>query len=211
MTGAKRTELLLLALGFCFFCGSALAADEPKLSAEERAKVIKLLKDSQAETIDALEKLSDAQLKFKPAPDRWSVLECAEHIMLSESLLFDAVKRAVNTKPNPDWEAKTKGKTEFLEDVLAGRKGKAQAPESIVPSGKLSREQVIQKFKEARAITLKFAEQTQVPLKEHTLDHPSPVFGTLNGYQWLIYIPLHNIRHNKQIAEVKADANFPKK
>jgi hypothetical protein len=51
---------------------------------------------------------------------------------------------------------------------------------------------VIQKFKEARAITLKFAEQTEVPLKAHTLDHPSPLFGTLNGYQWLIYIPLHN-------------------
>jgi hypothetical protein len=211
MNGAKRAVLVLLALGICVFCDSALAADDGKLSAEERAKVIKLLKDSQAETLEALEKLSDAQLKFKPAPERWSVLECAEHIMLSEALLFDAVKRVVDTKPNPDWEAKTKGKTEFLEDVLAGRKGKAQAPESIVPSGKLSREQVIQKFKEARAITLKFAEQTQVPLKEHTLEHPSPIFGTLNAYQWLIYIPLHNVRHNKQIAEVKADANFPKK
>jgi hypothetical protein len=211
MTGAKRAVLFLLALGFCVFCGSAPAADDGKISAEERAKVIKLLKESQAETLDALEKLSDAQLKFKPAPDRWSVLECAEHIMLSEALLFGAVERVVATKPNPDWENKTKGKTEFLEDVLAGRKGKAQAPENIVPSGKLSREQVIQKFKEARAITLKFAEQTQVPLKEHTLDHPAPVFGTLNGYQWLIYIPLHNIRHNKQIAEVKADPNFPKK
>jgi hypothetical protein len=131
--------------------------------------------------------------------------------MLSEGLLFDAVKRAVATKPNPDWAAKTKGKTEFLEDVLAGRKGKAQAPEDIVPSGKLSREEVIKKFKVARAATLKFAEETQVPLKAHTLDHPSPVFGTLNGYQWLIYIPFHNVRHNKQIAEVKADAKFPKK
>ena len=212
MNAAKRAVELVLALGCFIFCKLGLWLPvEGKLSADERAKVIKLLKDSQAETLEALEKLSDAQLKFKPAPERWSVLECAEHIMLSEGLLFSAVQRAVETKPNPDWEAKTKGKTEFLEDVLAGRKGKAQAPESIVPSGKLSREQVIQKFKEARAITLKFAEQTQVPLKAHTLDHPSPVFGTLNGYQWLIYIPLHNIRHNKQIAEVKADANFPKK
>ena len=211
MTAAKRAVLLLLALGFGVFCNSALGADDGKLTAEERAKAVKLLKDSQAETLDALEKLSDAQLKFKPAPDRWSVLECAEHIMLAESLLFEAVKKAADTKPNPDWEAKTKGKTEFLEDVLAGRKGKAQAPESIVPSAKLSREEVIKKFKEARAKTLKFAEETQVPLKEHTMDHPSPIFGTLNAYQWLVYIPYHNIRHNKQIAEVKADANFPKK
>jgi hypothetical protein len=48
-------------------------------------------------------------------------------------------------------------------------------------------------------------------LKEHTADHPFAVFGTLNAYQWLIYIPLHNIRHNQQIAEVKASAGYPGK
>jgi hypothetical protein len=95
--------------------------------------------------------------------------------------------------------------------VLAGRKGRAQAPESIVPTGKLSREELIKKFKDARAKTLKFTEETKVALKAQTLDHPFPVFGTLNAYQWLIYIPLHNIRHNKQIEEVKASPNFPKK
>src|SRR6185369_6389369 len=105
MNRAKRAVQLLLALGFCIFCHSALAGDEGKISAEERAKAIKLLKESQAETLEALEKLSDAQLKFKPAPERWSVLECAEHIMLAEGLLFSAVQRAVDTKPNPDWAA----------------------------------------------------------------------------------------------------------
>jgi hypothetical protein len=48
-----------------------------------------------------------------------------------------------------------------------------------------------------------------VPLKEHTVDHPFPIFGTLNAYQWLIYIPLHNMRHDQQIAEVKASPGFP--
>jgi hypothetical protein len=80
-----------------------------------------------------------------------------------------------------------------------------------VPTGKLSSVEVIARLKESRAKTIKFAEETQLPLKMHTLDHPFPVFGTLNAYQWLIYIPLHNIRHNLQIAEVKTDANFPKK
>ena len=95
--------------------------------------------------------------------------------------------------------------------MLQDRSGKASAPESIVPSGKLSREEVMNKYKEARAKTLKFAEETQLPLKAHTMDHPFPIFGTLNAYQWLIYVPLHNVRHNAQIAEVKADPNFPKK
>jgi len=211
MNCLKRTMSWLLVFSLCIFCHAALAADEGKITAEERAKVIKLLKESQAETLEALEKLSDEQLKFKAAPEKWSVLEVAEHILLAEGLLFGAVQRAAASTPNPDWETKTKGKTELLERVLPDRSGKAQAPESIVPTGKLARAELIAKFKEARAKTLKFAEETQLPLKAHTLDHPFPIFGTLNAYQWLIYIPLHNIRHNQQIAEVKANANFPKK
>ena len=126
------------------------------MSAEERAKVVKLLKESQADTLRALETLSDEQLHFKPAPERWSVIEVAEHIYLAEGLLFGAMERALAAAPNPNWAEKTKGKTQLLEDVLAGRKGKASAPESIVPSAKMTRQELITKFKEARAKTLAF-------------------------------------------------------
>lgn len=195
----------------CCLSIAALAVDEGKLLPEERAKAVKLLKDSQAATLAALEGLSDEQLKFKPAPDKWSVLEVAEHIMMAETLIFGAAERAAAAPVNPEWATKTKGKTEFLEKALLNRQGKAQAPESIVPTGKLSRAEVVAKYKEARAKTLKFAEETNLPLKAHTFDHPFPIFGTLNAYQWLIYVPLHNMRHNQQMAEVRAHANFPKK
>jgi hypothetical protein len=161
--------------------------------------------------LDLLGGLSEEQLRFKPAPERWSVIEVAEHILMAEGLLFSAVERALADKQNPEWETKTKGKTEFLERVMVSRDRKAQAPEAIVPTGKLTRDDVIGKLKDARAKTLKFAEETRLPLKAHTVDHPFPVFNTLNAYQWLIYIPLHNLRHNQQIEEVMANPNFPKK
>src|SRR5262245_12085294 len=186
-------------------------SQDAQMTAEERAKLIKYLKDSHAETITAVEKLSDAQWNFKPAPERWSVAECVEHIMLAESLLMASAEKALAAPPNPAWAEKTKGKTEFIENVMVKRLGKAQAPEAIVPGGKLSRAELMTKLREVRAKTLKFAEETKLPLKEHTADHPFPVFGTLNAYQWVIYIPLHNIRHNQQIAEVKASPNFPQK
>ena len=201
---------LSLALFIGFVCHTSLAAEDPNMSAEDRAKVIRLLKESHKQTLDLMEGLTEEQLKFKPAPEKWSVLEVAEHISSAEGLLFSSVERALASKPNPDWETKTKGKTEFLERVMVSRDRKATAPESIVPSGKLSRDEVLAKLNSGRAKTLKFAEETQAPLKSHTADHPFPVFNTLNAYQWLIYIPLHNIRHNKQIEEVKADPNFPK-
>lgn len=211
MNSVKQIARVLVVVGICMFCNAVLASEEGKITVEERAKAIKWMKDSHAETLAALEGLSDEQLKFKAAPDKWSVLEVAEHIMMAEGLLFSAMEQALAAKPNPEWEAKTKGKTEFLENVMVGRKGKAQAPETIVPSGKLSAKDVIAKLKDARAKTIKFTEETQLPLKAHTYDHPFPVFNTLNAYQWLVYIPLHNFRHNKQIEEVKANPNFPKK
>jgi DinB superfamily len=211
MRFSKILVNFLITIFFSMGCNSILASNEGKMSVEERAKVIKLLNDSYKDTLEALESWSDEQLKYKVAPERWSVLEVAEHIMLTEGILYGAMEKALASKPNSEWETKTKGKTELLEKALVNRTTKAQAPESIVPTGKLSRVEVIARLKESRAKTIKFAEETQLPLKVHTLDHPFPVFGTLNAYQWLIYIPLHNIRHNLQIAEVKTDANFPKK
>ena len=201
----------LIALVICAACSGVLAQDKGKMSNEEKAKVINLLIDSNKATINALEHLSDEQLNFRSAPGKWSIAEVAEHIMLAESLIFSAVERALAADPNPEWQAKTSGKTQLLEKALIDRHSKAQAPESIVPSGKLTRVELIAKLKESREKTLKFAEETQLPLKYHTFDHPFPIFGTLNAYQWLFYIPLHNFRHNLQIAEIRTSPGFPKK
>jgi len=187
-----------------------IQAADATLTSAERAHAIQLLQDSEKEFLGYVDGLTDAQWNYKAGPDRWSVGETAEHIVLAEGLLFGAVQQAVASPVNPDWETKTRGKTEFIEKVMVDRSRKAVAPEAIVPSGKLTRDEVIQRYKEARAKTLKFAEETQVALKEHTFDHPFPVFGTLNAYQWLIYVPLHNMRHDQQIAEVKASPGFPK-
>lgn len=185
-------------------------AKDPRMTAEERAKIIKLLAESQKEYLDAIENITDAQWSYNPSMTRWSVGQTAEHIMLTEIALFAAVERALAQKPNPDWESKTAGKAQFIERVMPNRAGRAQAPIEVRPSGNLTRDEVIKKYKEVRAKVMEFAEKTALPLKAHTLDHPFPVFGTLSAYDWLMYIPLHTIRHNKQIAEVKASPGYPK-
>lgn len=187
-----------------------LSAADAHMTADEHAKILNWLEESRKEFLAAIDGLSDEQWKWKPAPDRWSVGETAEHVVLAETLLFGNVQKAVASPANPAWEEKTKGKTEFIERVMAPRLGKAQAPEPIVPKGAMTQAQVKERFEAQRADILKFAADTDVALKEHTAEHPFPVFGTLNAYQWLIYVPLHTMRHDKQIAEVKATAGYPK-
>jgi hypothetical protein len=199
-----------LVLAFLGIGAFLLQASDANITTAERAHAVKLLQDSQKEFLSLLDGLTEEQWNYKPGPDRWSVGETAEHIVLAEGGLFAFLEQAMAAAPNPDWETKTRGKTEFIEKVMVDRSHKAQAPEAIVPHGKLTHEEVIQRYKAVRAKTMKFAEENEVALKEHTADHPFPVFGTLNAYQWLIYIPLHNMRHDQQIAEVKASPGFPK-
>lgn len=190
------------------FLATAYAAD-PHMTSQERTQLVQYLKDSQKEFLAAVSNLTDEQWKWKPAPERWSVGECAEHIMLSEGLLFSKAQEAIKNPPSSDWETTTGPKTAILLQVMAPRLGKAKAPEDIVPSGTMPRAEIMAKFAEARAQTLKFAEDTQIALKEHVAPHPFPIFNPLNAYQWILYIPLHNMRHDKQIAEVKSTAGFP--
>ena len=198
----KRLALLSL------LSGASLFAADARMTSEERANALKWLDESRHEFLAAIDGVSDRQWTWKPAPDRWSVGEVAEHIVLAEASVFDNVKKAIASAPDPDWEAKTKGKTERLVAVLAPRLGRVQAPEAIVPKGGMTQAQVKERFERQRAEIVKFASDSDAPLKQFII--ANPFFGPLNGYNWLIYAPLHTMRHDKQIAEVKASPGYPK-
>jgi hypothetical protein len=179
------------------------------ISQEERARVLRWLEESYTEFFAEIDGVSDQQWNWKPAPERWSVGETSEHIVLAEGLLFSFVQRALAGPSNPDWKEQTKGKTELLIQVMASQEGKATAPQPLVPCERVTRFEVKERFATKRTDIVKFTSETHLALKEFTLAHPFPVFGTLNAYQWLIYVPLHTLRHNKQIAELKATSGYP--
>jgi hypothetical protein len=63
-------------------------------------------------------------------------------------------------------------------------------------------------FLKSRERTVQFLQSTP-GLRDHVVD--SPLGQPLDAYQWLLFISAHSERHTKQILEVKADPNFPKK
>src|ERR1044071_399974 len=100
----KPMILLVLAAGL------PLAAADAHITSEERAKLLHWLEESRQEFLAAIDGVNAAQWKWKPAPERWSVAETAEHIVLAEAGLFANVQRALASPVNPAWEEKTKGK-----------------------------------------------------------------------------------------------------
>jgi hypothetical protein len=186
-----------------------LAAADPHMTDAERTKVLNWLEESRKEFLAAIDGVTEAQWKWKPAPEKWSVGECAEHVVISEADLFANIRKALAAPAEPMWEKLTNNKTAMIEYAMAPRLGRVQAPEKLVPTGKLTLAEVRERFLRQREEITKFARDTTDPIKEHVLAHPFPIFDPLNGYQWLIYIPLHTMRHDKQIAEVKGTAGYP--
>ncbi|HKE00493.1 MAG TPA: DinB family protein [Planctomycetota bacterium] len=188
---------------------SAPADPEAKITSAERDKALDLQRKLEKETLAAVEGLSDAQWTWKPAPNKWSVGEVIEHLVLVETRVQGRLDKTLAGAPDPDWKKKTAGKAEMLEKLLPDRSMKADAPEPVQPKGKLTHAEAIAEYKKARAKTIEMTVKSDAPLKAFTFDHP--FFGPLSAYQWLLLVPLHNQRHNQQIAEVKATAGFPSK
>lgn len=186
---------------------STQAAQDARMTDVERAEVIELLEKSERELLDGIEGLSDEQWAFKPAPERWSVGEVVEHIVLADALLFETAVKSLDTQPDAEWDA-TLSKTDTLRKALPNRSRRVDAPAAIKPQKALTRAALLSRFKEQRARAVAYARQTDKPLKAHTA--ANPFFGSLNAHQWLLYIPLHHLRHNQQIAEVKASEGYPR-
>jgi len=173
----------------------------PHLTEEERARVLRLLRESESEFLRLTSGLTDDQWAWKAAPDRWSVAETAEHLVLGETAMLTMIKLALAAPPSPDWAERDARKTRFVGRVLPDRSYKAIAPAPLVPHHHWTREETLDRYQKGRARTLQFVEQVDQPMKDHSAEHPFPVFNMLNAYQWLLYIPLHNARHNQQIVE----------
>ena len=172
----------------------------------ERAELVELLLKSEREFMQELEGLNERQWSFKPGPDRWSVGEVVEHIVLADALLFDTAMKSLTGQPDAQWKA-TLNKTETLRRTLPDRSHRLDAPGVSQPRRAMPRQELLSRFIDQRARVLKYARATDAPLKAHTA--ANPFFGRLNAYQWLLHIPLHHLRHNQQIAEVKTSAAYP--
>src|SRR5829696_3987149 len=68
-----------------------------ELDQGSRKVLLDHLNQSSSEFRESLTGLTPEQWSYKPAPDVWSIAECAEHIALSEDLLRDLVQNKVLT------------------------------------------------------------------------------------------------------------------
>ena len=176
------------------------------LSQADREKGVQYLEQTRDGVAAAVQGLSEAQLKFKPGPDRWSVAETLEHIARAEDFIFLNVTNNVMKAPagSPDRDF-VKIDAVILK-MVPDRSQKRQAPPQLVPTGEWTPAETLERFQKSRAKTIEFMQSTP-DLRAHAVD--SPAGAPWDAYEWLLFIGAHSERHTKQILEVKADPNFP--
>ena len=202
----KRSTFLAALTGAIVFSSSLIAGEVTKA---DRDTLVAHLKKTEAVFLASIDGVSDAQWTWKPAPERWSVAETAEHITKAEDLLRGTVEGMMKAPAAPDVLAKTKGKEELILRVIPDRTKKAQAPEPLVPKGAFAtKAALIEAFKAARAKTLALAGGTSDLRAFANADLP---VGETDAYQGILFLSAHTERHTKQIEEVKATAGYPAK
>lgn len=198
----KQLFLLPLIVLISFSSPSTISKKERKFAREH-------LKDTKKDLIKTVSGLSEAQLKFKAAPDRWSVEECVKHIAAAEQLLWQTIEGGLKAPANPEKRAEIKMTDEQLVKGIQDRTSKFKAPEPLQPQN-ISFPTVadaLTSFKAGRDKLINYVKETQEDLRNHVIAFP---VGNMDAYQMILLVSAHSNRHTQQIKEVMADPNFPK-
>jgi len=168
------------------------------MDAEIREKNLALLAEGTNALLDSVEGVSEEQARMHAAADRWSVLECVEHVILAENRMFDLL--AKESEPSP--AISDGSREERVRFRSVDREFKFQAPQFSKPAGRFtSLAAAVDEFRRCRARTATYLTQCNDELRARTAMHP--VIGPVSCQELLIILSLHPARHAKQIREVR--------
>lgn len=189
--------------------GLAGTINNTSISKQERKTAISLMKDTKADAVKSVKGLSEAQLNFKAAPDKWSVKECMYHIAISEKNLWDMMEATMKVPANPEKRSEIKTTDEQLIKMMEDRSFKVKTVAAFEPVNTpyKSLDEAVEAFKSRRAEHIKYMKSTTEDMRNHVIQMP---FGWLDCYQLCLMVGSHSNRHTQQINEVKADPAFPK-
>jgi uncharacterized damage-inducible protein DinB len=163
---------------------------------QEMKDVAGQLESARTDLIVVVSGLTEERARTRPAPERWSVLECLEHVSFVERRFLGMVKESEAGTP----AERDVAKEAALKERVMDRSNRRTAPEAVYPNGKYrSISEALQDFNAARDETLRFAEEEGVKLLSRSANHP--LLGPLNGVEALLLIAGHGRRHTAQMRE----------
>jgi hypothetical protein len=169
------------------------------MAPRETSEILQALRDSRAEFHSAAG-VPEEQAKIRPAPGRWSVLDCVEHIVIAEERFLGWLQNP-EAAPAPPMDHEKESK---LLAGVASRTTRVQAPDPVQPTGRFATlAEAFEHFDAVRARSIAVAEKQGAGV--YALSATHPFFGPINGAETLVLMAAHCRRHAAQIREVRAE------
>ena len=166
---------------------------------DDKRAILAELDNGKDALLGALVGVTEDMAPRVPAPGRWSVLECVEHVAVAEDCLFSSIVAscpAASPMVNSSREAAI-----LLRAVDCANK--RESPDVARPKGRYgSLGAAVEAFLAGRMRTTQFVLDSSDDLRSMQTTHP--IMGDVNCYEVLLLMAVHPRRHAAQIDEIKA-------
>ena len=159
--------------------------------------------------------ISPEQLNWKPSPEKWSIAQCLDHLIVSDSSYFPELEKiTAGTYRMKFWE-KYSPFTGIMGQIMKDRlqeqpKIKMKAPEKIQPSSSEIDTGIIERYHKNLDRFLEFISNCRtIDLDKTIITSPNASVVTYSLRDAMQFLIQHEHRHINQAIRVKADANFP--
>jgi hypothetical protein len=169
------------------------------MAPQEKTEIVQNLERSRDEFLASFAGMSDSQARLRTDPERWSVLDCVEHVAIVENRFLGWLRDAKKLDAPQVDKQKEAGFAARVPD----RSMRVKAPEAVVPAGRYGTlEEALAEFHAARVRSLEIANEQGDALYLLAAEHPR--FGPVNGVELMIIMAGHSRRHAEQIRETRA-------
>jgi len=150
------------------------------------------LREATERMLAELTRVTDAQWSIRTAPDQWSVAQVAEHVAISNRNICRMLMKRLLVSPLGD---RTTDVTDAEIPYLFYRGD--EPPDVAAPTGDWMKAHAAQELDASARAIVEWAQGANTDLRSVGIAHP--VFGLLDGIQWLLFAAAHTERHRAQI------------
>ena len=166
----------------------------------EKLEVLRKLQAGRDAVDEALAGGDDAMEMRRPASGGWSVLDCVEHVVVTERYLLTRLEAAnLSGQPFEKWRREAK-----IAALAMDRTRHIEAPEQVRPCGRFkSVSEAMTAFDATRAEVIRWVENCGGDLRRLLTDH-ALIEGPVTCAEMLVMISAHPARHAQQIEAIRS-------
>ncbi len=173
-----------------------------QISESERNFALNHLAASRENFLSTIKDLSESQWYLRPGAGQWTPAECAEHILQTELYYFEPIlKQMLSDAPDPSKMEGVVGKDAIAISSMEERAFKVKGqPWEEIPDKKIDKAALKASFEGKRNEIIEFLTHADNEFRVHFFDCPG--LGTLDAYQFILFISAHTNRHTSQIKDI---------